>query len=172
MTAPVLVLIGPPGAGKSTVGKAVAQQLGVVFRDTDTDIEATAHKPISEIFIDDGEEHFRALERAAVTAALAEHDGVLALGGGAILDPRTRADLTGHQVAYLKVDLPAAAERVGLNRDRPLLLGNPRGQLRALMEERRPLYEESASFTVDTTSMTGDEVAEQVVRTLQDRPAR
>ncbi|HVX46705.1 MAG TPA: shikimate kinase, partial [Mycobacteriales bacterium] len=113
MTAPALVVIGPPGAGKSTVGKAVARQLDVIFRDTDADIEAAAHKPISEIFIDDGEEHFRALERAAVATALAEHDGVLALGGGAILDPQTRAALAEHEVVYLAVELSAAAQRVG-----------------------------------------------------------
>jgi shikimate kinase len=148
-TNPVLVVVGPMGAGKTTVGGLVAERLGVAFRDTDVDIENVAGKPISEIFIDEGEKHFRALERAAVTAALREHDGVLALGGGAVLDPETRKDLIEHTVVYLAVEVPDAARRIGLNRDRPLLLGNPRNQLRALLDQRRPLYEEVATYVVD-----------------------
>lgn len=146
---PRLVIVGPPGAGKTTIGQAVAARLGVEFRDTDIDIENAAGKPISDIFIDEGEEHFRGLERAAIVAALAEHDGVLALGGGAILDPETRKDLIERTVAYLEVDVPDAVRRIGLNRDRPLLIGNPRQQLRALLDQRRPLYEEVATFVVD-----------------------
>lgn len=172
MTAPKLVVIGPPGAGKTTVGKAVARELELTFRDTDADIENAVQKPISEIFIDDGEEHFRALERAAIQAALTEHDGILALGGGAILDPATRADLAAHEVVYLAVDHAAAAERVGMNRDRPLLLGNPRAQLRALLDARKPFYEESATFTVDTSALSPEQVVEQIVQTLQQRSAR
>lgn len=168
MTAPRLVVIGPPGAGKSTIGKLVADRLQVTFRDTDADIEAEAGKPISEIFIDDGEEAFRALERAAVRAALAEHDGVLALGGGAVLDPGTRQTLSGHQVVYLSVSHSDAAQRVGLNRDRPLLLGNPRAQLRALLDARRPLYEEAATFVVDTSESEPEQVAEKVLAALPD----
>jgi len=148
---PKLVIVGPPGAGKTTVGQSVAARLHVEFRDTDIDIENRACKPISEIFIDDGEEHFRALERAAIVAGLQEHDGVLALGGGAILDPETRKDLIGRAVVYLEVDVPDAVRRIGLNRDRPLLIGNPRQQLRALLDQRRPLYEEVASFVVDAS---------------------
>lgn len=148
---PTLVIVGPPGAGKTTIGQAVAARLGGEFRDTDIDIENTAGKPISEIFIDDGEEDFRALERAAISTALRDHDGVLALGGGAVLDPQTRKDLIGHTVAYLEIDVPDAVRRIGLNRDRPLLIGNPRQQLRALLDQRRPLYVEVATFVIDAS---------------------
>ena len=146
---PRLVIVGPPGAGKTTIGRAVADRLGVDFRDTDVDIENDAAKPISEIFIDEGEEHFRALERAAITEALDQHKGVLALGGGAVLDPDTRKALADQTVVYLSVDVPDAVRRIGLNRDRPLLIGNPRAQLRALLDARRPLYEEVATFVID-----------------------
>lgn len=146
---PTLVVVGPPGSGKTTIGALVAERTGVAFRDTDADIEAAVGKPISEIFIDEGEEHFRALEGDAIAAALAGHDGVLALGGGAVLDPDTRKALLGQTVVYLEVDVPDAVKRIGLNRDRPLLVGNPRAQLRALLDARRPLYEEVATFVVD-----------------------
>lgn len=149
MSGPKVVLVGAPGAGKTTVGRLVAAALGVSFRDTDADVESAAGKPVSEIFVDDGEPAFRALERAAVAAALAGHDGVLALGGGAVVAPETRALLAGHPVVFLDVSLTDAARRVGFNRDRPLLLGNPRAQLLRLMQARRPLYEEVATATVD-----------------------
>ena len=161
---PVLVLVGPPGAGKSTVGRLLAHRLGVRFRDTDADIVARAGKPIAEVFIDDGEEHFRALERAAVQKALEEHDGVLSLGGGAVLAEQTRRLLHGHTVALLDVDLSHATSRVGLNRDRPVLALNPRAQLKLLLEQRMPLYREVASLTVDTSART----AKQVVDVLAD----
>lgn len=163
MTRPVLILVGPPGAGKTTVGARVAEQLGVPFRDTDRDVEATAGKPIADIFVDDGEPHFRGLERAAVTAALTEHDGVLALGGGAVLDAGTREQLTGHRVVYLAVGAADAAKRVGLARDRPVLALNPRAQLRHLLAERRPLYESVATFTVATDDRNVCDVVAEVV---------
>jgi shikimate kinase len=159
---PVLVLVGPPGSGKSTVGELVASRLGVGFRDTDRDIEAAAGQPIADIFVDHGEPHFRGLERAAVAAALAEHDGVLALGGGSVMAAETRALLDGHRVVFLDVSVPEAAARVGFNRDRPLLLGNVRAQLRALLAERRPAYEAVAKHTVDTDGRTPDEIAEEI----------
>ena len=161
---PVLVLVGPPGAGKSTVGRLLAHRLGVRFRDTDADIVERVGKPIAEVFIDDGEEHFRALEREAVQRALQEHDGVLSLGGGAVLAEQTRQLLQAHTVALLDVDLSHATSRVGLNRDRPVLALNPRAQLKALLEQRMPLYREVASLTVDTNGRT----AKQVVDVLAD----
>ena len=166
---PVVVLVGPPGAGKTTVGTLLAQRLGVAFRDTDADVVATAGKPIAEIFIDDGEEHFRALERAAVATALEEHAGVLSLGGGAVLSEQTRALLAAHTVALLEVDLSTAAGRVGLNRDRPVLALNPRAQLRTLLEQRMPLYREVARLTVDTTGRTPDEVVDELADALASR---
>ena len=158
------MIVGPPGAGKTTVGTLVASKLGGELRDTDTDVERTSGKPISEIFIDDGEAAFRALERAAVAAALAEHDGVVALGGGAVLDEGTRELLASRRVVFLDVGLADAASRVGLNRDRPLLIGNPRAQLKKLMDERRPLYEQVATTTVDTSGRTPEDVADEVLR--------
>ncbi|MBA3252545.1 MAG: shikimate kinase [Geodermatophilaceae bacterium] len=164
---PLLVLVGPPGAGKSTVGRHVARQLGVAFRDTDRDIEQSAGKRIADIFIDDGEEHFRALERAAVAAALAGHDGVLSLGGGAILSAETRGLLRGHRVVLLDVDLSAASGRIGLNRDRPVLALNPRATLKTLLDERTPLYLEVAGRVVPTSGRSVDEVVEDVVQDLR-----
>lgn len=152
MTSPVVVLIGPPGAGKSTVGALLAERLGVGYRDTDADIVATAGRPIAEIFIDQGEPHFRDLERAAVRDALDGHPGVLSLGGGAILDEGTRKLLTGLPVVFLDVQLADAVKRVGLDAPRPLLAVNPRKQWRELMERRRPLYTEVARAVIETGS--------------------
>ena len=170
MTAPVLVLVGPPGAGKSTVGRAVAERLGVAFRDTDADVEALAGKSVPDLFVQDGEERFRALERDAVRTALAEHDGVLSLGGGAVLADDTRVLLRGHVVVLLDVDLTGAAARVGLGQGRPLVGLNPRAQLRELMQQRRPLYEEVAAHTVDTSGVPVDVVVERVLAALGSQP--
>jgi shikimate kinase len=160
---PVVVLVGPPGAGKTTVGQQVAHRLGVPFRDTDADVEASTGRSIGDLFVDDGEAAFRALERAAVAAALTEHTGVLALGGGAVLDPGTRAALVGHRVVFLDVGLADAAARIGLNRDRPLLLGNPRAQIKRLLDERRPVYAAVATHTVATDGRTVEDVAAAVL---------
>ncbi|GGW34047.1 shikimate kinase [Streptomyces xantholiticus] len=167
MSAPQIVLVGPMGSGKSTVGELLAAQLGVAFRDTDADIVATEGREISDIFVEDGEEHFRALERAAVRTAVAEHTGVLALGGGAILDDGTRELLAGLPVAYLSMDVEEAVKRVGLNTARPLLAVNPRRQWRELMEARRHLYTEVARVVVATDDRTPEEVAQAVLDALE-----
>jgi len=165
-TGPRVVLVGPPGAGKSTVAKLLAQRLGLTARDTDDDIERSTGETISDLFLEHGEAHFRALETQAVRDAMAEHDGVLALGGGAVLDPQTRAVLAGHTVAFLDVSITGAAPRIGFNRDRPLLLGNPRASWVRLMAARRGFYEEVATLTVDTDGTTPEEVADAIVRQL------
>ncbi len=164
MIRPSVVLVGPPGSGKTTVGTLVAQRLGASFRDTDDDVAARVGKSISEIFVDQGEAAFRALERGVVRQALVDYDGVLALGGGAILDDSTRALLKGHRVVFLDVDVADAAARVGLTSGRPLLFGNLRGQLRRLMDERRDHYLEVAETVVDTNGRSAEDVAEEVVR--------
>ena len=166
---PVAVIVGPPGSGKSTVGPLVAAALGVGFRDTDADIVEMAGKPISDIFVDDGEDHFRVLESKALAAALATHDGVLALGGGIVMAPANRALLAGHNVVYLSVGLSDAVKRVGLDTGRPLLSVNPRATLRFLLDQRRPLYEEVATHTVDTDGRTPEDVAAAVVAALGSR---
>ncbi|GAA3976442.1 shikimate kinase [Actinomadura viridis] len=166
MVRPKAVLIGPPGSGKTTIGTALAERLGLPLRDTDADTEAAAGKPIGEIFIDDGEERFRELERAAVRAALAEHEGVLALGGGAVLAPETQELLAGHTVIYLRVGLAEAVKRVGLASARPLLVLNPRSQLRKLLEERLPIYERLATLRVDTDGRTPEEIVEEILKEL------
>lgn len=160
--APRVVLVGPMGAGKSTVGELLAEVWQTELRDTDRDVEETAGRPISDIFVDDGEAHFRALERSAVAAALASHPGVLALGGGAVLDEDTRADLAGHRVVFLHVGLSDAVKRVGLGSARPLLLGNVRARVKGLLDERLPVYRAVATITVDTDGKTADEVAREV----------
>jgi shikimate kinase len=163
---PKAVVIGPPGSGKTTVGRLLAERLGVSFRDTDHDVETAAGKPIGEIFIDDGEERFRELERSAVRDALAAQDGVIALGGGAILDAGTQADLAGQHVVYLEVGLSDAVKRVGLASARPLLVLNPRSQFRKLMEERRPIYEGLAAIKVATDGRDPADIVDEIMKAV------
>ncbi|MGC0271542.1 shikimate kinase [Pseudactinotalea sp. Z1739] len=163
------VLVGPPGAGKSTIGRMVAEVLEVPFADTDAIVEQTSGRTISDIFIVDGEETFREMERRAVQEALATHEGVLALGGGAILDERTRADLAAHTVVFLSVGLADAAKRVGLNTARPLLVGSPRRQWQELMQARRPLYLEVADAEVSTAGLSPTQSRDAILAVLEHR---
>jgi shikimate kinase len=171
VTRPVLVLVGPPASGKTTVGTAVAAALGVPFRDTDADVETVAGTTVADLFISSGEPYFRDLEEQAVARAIGEHDGVLALGGGAVLSAASRALLVaygraGGTVVHLDVDLPSAAKRAGLSRDRPLLAVNPRAMLRTLLEQRAPLYAEVATAVVPTGNRTPQDVVADVLAAL------
>jgi shikimate kinase len=165
---PLVVLIGPPGAGKSAVGPLLAARLGVAFRDTDADVGAAAGKPVGDIFVEDGEQAFRELERAAVASALDEHGplreqgGVLALGSGAVLDDGIVPALRSLPVVYLSADFGTVARRLGLDRPRVLVPGNPRGRLRAMLGERDEIYQRLATVTVETDDMEPDELADEI----------
>ena len=165
-TRPRVVLVGAMGAGKTTVAGLLAETWGLPARDTDADIVAAQGRSIADIFVDSGEGEFRVLERAAVAEALSTHDGVLALGGGAVLDPTTRELLAGHTVVFLRVGLADAVKRVGLGSARPLLLGNVRGRIKALLDERTPVYESVATLVVDTDGRSPDEVAREIAEAL------
>jgi shikimate kinase len=168
VTGPRVVLVGPMGAGKTTVAGLLGESWSLPVRDTDADIEAAQGRTISDIFVDDGEQAFRALEAAAVAEALAAHEGVLALGGGAVLDPATRDLLAGRPVVFLRVGLADAVKRVGLGVGRPLLLGNVRARIKALLDERTPIYESVASLVVDTDDRTPEEVAAEIRAAFQE----
>jgi shikimate kinase len=155
------------GAGKTTVAGLLGTQWDVPVRDTDDDVETQAGKTVADIFVEDGEEAFRRLEADAVARALTEHSGVLALGGGAVLDPTTRERLAGHRVVFLQVGLSEAVKRVGFGVGRPLLLGNVRSRIKALLDERAPIYREVASHTVDTDERSPEDVAREIVRLVE-----
>lgn len=145
----------------------LAEQWGVDFRDTDQDIETSTGLSVSDIFVQQGEQQFRALERQAVASALAEHRGVLALGGGAVLSDEVRSMLAGHTVVHLDVHLASAMQRLGMNRSRPLLVGNVRGRWQELAEERRPLYAEVATVVVETDGLSIKQVVDTVMSAVQ-----
>jgi shikimate kinase len=168
---PLIVLVGPMGVGKSTVGQLLAERLGAGYRDTDDDIVAAQGRTVAEIFVEEGEPAFRAIEKQAVREALAGHDGVLALGGGAVLDQDTRELLAGQRVVYLSMDVEEAVKRTGLNAARPLLAINPRKQWRELMEARRHLYEEVATAVVATDGRTPEEVTQVALDALELKEA-
>jgi shikimate kinase len=163
---PRVVLVGPPGSGKSTVGALLAGLLGVALHDTDAAIEAAQGRTISDVFVEDGEPAFRALESAEVARALAGEDGVLALGGGAPLDPGTERLLQGRTVVFLDVGIADASKRIGFDQSRPLLAVNPRASWVRLMNDRRPVYERVATHRVDTAGRTAQDVASEVAALL------
>jgi shikimate kinase len=171
MSAPVAILIGPPGAGKTTVGRLLAGLLEAEFLDTDDVVEEAAGKPVSDIFISDGEAVFRGLEREAVARTVASHRGILALGGGAVMDPGARQLLAGQRVVYLETGFAAAAHRTGLDAPRPLLIGNPRTRMRELLAERLPVYEGLAWVTVSTDDRAPQEIADEIAATITARLA-
>ncbi len=159
-----IVLIGPPGAGKSSIGKALAKELNLNFIDSDSEIEKISHKRISEIFIEDGEPAFRLLEVDVVRKILADFEGVISLGGGAPINPEIQEVLqdANYPVVFIDVSIAQAATRIGFNKDRPLLLVNPRQQWISLMNDRRPIYEKLASQTISSDNQKPHEVAKQI----------
>jgi shikimate kinase len=163
---PVMILVGPPGAGKSTVGALVAQRLGVGFLDTDDEVAAVARKEVGDIFVEDGEQAFRALERPVVERAL-HYTGVVALGSGAVLDLGVQRLLAGQRVVYLETGFAEVAKRTGMNKPRIPVPGNPRGMLRAMLEERLPLYEAVAATTVATDELSPEEIAGQIAAAVR-----
>ncbi|MDT7708054.1 MAG: shikimate kinase [Pseudonocardiales bacterium] len=169
---PILVLVGPPGAGKTTVGRVLARRLRVEFTDVDALIVERAGKPIADIFLQDGEPAFRALEREVVAEALTVTDGVLALGGGSVMADETRARLRGHRVVHLQVGLSDGLRRTGMSTARPLLAGvNPRATFKALLDARAPLYREVATHEIDTVRRSANQVARAVLEAIGEVPA-
>lgn len=166
--APKAVLVGLPGSGKSTIGRRLAKALGVGLLDTDVAIEQRTGRSIADIFATDGEQEFRRIEEDVVRAALADHDGVLSLGGGAVTSPGVRAALAGHTVVYLEISAAEGVRRTGGNTVRPLLAGPDRAEkYRALMAKRAPLYRRVATMRVDTNRRKPGAVVRHILSRLQ-----
>jgi shikimate kinase len=161
-----IVLVGVPGAGKTTVGKLLAKDLGIDFFDSDQVIESRSGKSVSDIFTQDGEPAFRKLEHDVIVELLDSNNVVLALGGGSLGNDETRAKVKDATTVWLVAGLAQAVDRVGMNRNRPLLLGNVRGQLADLMAAREPFYKEVAAIAVDTSKLIPSEVVTEIVSEL------
>jgi len=163
---PVAVIVGPPGSGKTVTGRALADLLGVPFHDTDEAIVRSVGRSIADLFVEDGEAAFRELERVEVTRALAEERGVVALGGGAPVQPGAAELLEGHTVVFLDVGIADASKRIGFDQSRPLLAVNPRASWVAMMNVRRALYEAVATLRANTAGRTPEDVAAEVASAL------
>ena len=167
--APRVILIGPMGSGKTTIGQLLASELEIPFRDTDHFIEERASKSVSDIFLEDGEDEFRILEKKVLRDELLSDDTVLALGGGApiSMDAQSALRAIASPVIYLDISLATVAPRIGFNRDRPLLLHNPRGQWQTLMEARRPIYESIADSVIDVNDKSETEIVAAILEVLK-----
>lgn len=166
--APKLVLMGPMGAGKTTVGKEVAERLSLTFADTDALIEVDQGKSVSEIFVEDGEPHFRLVEESIVIDALLSETGVLSLGGGSVMNDEVAKALKSSPAkkVFLDISLAAVSPRVGFDSARPLLMVNPRQKWAELMNLRRPTYESLADITIDVSEKSVTEISEQIIGSL------
>jgi len=165
---PRLILIGPMGSGKTTIGQLLATNLNLTFRDTDQVIESETGKTVSEIFLDQGEDKFRALEKAVLRKELLTDETILALGGGApiSIDAQSALRAIASPVIYFDISLASVAPRIGFNRDRPLLLHNPRGQWETLMQERRPIYESIADIVIDVNAKTEQAIVAEILEAV------
>ena len=163
-----ILLIGPPGAGKSTIGVALAKELSIDFIDTDQEIERETGKAITDIFVVDGERHFRAIELQTLRKVLTLESGVISLGGGAPISQEAQEAIeqSNSHTVFLDVSLATAAPRVGFNRDRPLLLGNPRAQWQALSDNRRPIYEKLADDAIKVDDMNVGQIVDEIKKNL------
>ena len=168
--APRVILIGPLGSGKTTIGSLLAEKLGLAFRDTDHLIEEQEEKPVSQIFLDQGEDAFRAIEKRVLRDELLTDGTVLSLGGGApiSIDAQSALRAISSYIIFLDISLSTVVPRIGFNRDRPLLLNNPRGQWQTLMEARRPIYEALADVTINVDDKSEEEIVTIALSSLEE----